>query len=160
MDRPGLRPTPDRIRETLFNWLQGQIVGARCLDLFAGTGALAFEALSRGAEWAVLIEPDPLVRAHLEASQRALHARAFVYAGRFPDQLPLLQEGPFDLVFLDPPFKQGLLAPALEWLIQNNLLSAKASIYVECEPELEFVCPVGWEIYRWIKRRGGLLTRR
>ena len=144
VDRPGLRPTPDRLRETVFNWLQGKLIGACCLDLFAGTGALGFEALSRGARVAVMIEPDPLVRAQLEASQRALHASAFIYAGRFPDQLPPLTEGPFDLVFLDPPFQQELLQPALAWLIGRGLLTAHAHIYVECEPTHTFVCPPGW----------------
>ena len=110
-DTPGLRPTPDRVRETLFNWLQPSIVESRCLDLFAGSGALGLEALSRGAREVVFVEKDPLTARALQAELTRLggHPRARVMelgAARF---LRVPGE-PFDVVFLDPPFGIGALA--------------------------------------------------
>ena len=115
LDRPGLRPTPDRVRETLFNWLGQNLAGWRCVDAFAGTGALGFEAASRGAAEAVLLERDPALVASLQASKLRLKAEA-VRIER-SDALQWLARAPaasFDLVFLDPPFDAPLLAPALQ----------------------------------------------
>ena len=112
-DRPGLRPTPDRVRETLFNWLGQTLEGWRCLDAFAGSGALGFEAASRGAAEVVLIERDAALVASLTATRERLGATA-VRIER-ADALHWLARAPagFDLVFLDPPFDSPLLAPAL-----------------------------------------------
>ncbi len=132
-DVPGLRPTPDRVRETLFNWLQMQVPGARCLDLFAGSGALGLEALSRGAQQVVMVEKHPAASQALRdniallGTQQALlvHDDAFRYLQR--------ETTPFDLVFLDPPFRKNLLEPLLETLSAQGLLNAGGMIYLEQE---------------------------
>src|SRR5262245_50763453 len=113
-DAPGLRPTPDRVRETLFNWLAPHIGGMRVLDLFAGSGALAFEALSRGAASALLVEQDRATAANLRATAQRFGLAATRIEGG--DALAFLRVQPAhscDLVFLDPPFAQDLLQPAL-----------------------------------------------
>lgn len=127
----GLRPTPDRVRETLFNWLQPVITGARCLDLFAGSGALGLEAYSRGAARVVLVEQERRVcreiRTHLE---RFAAERIELVTG---DALVYLQEPgqPFDIVFLDPPFESELLGWCCERLESGGWLAADAYIYLE-----------------------------
>ncbi len=127
----GIRPTPDRVRETLFNWLQGSIEGARCLDLFAGSGALGVEALSRGADSVVLVERDPRVVAYLQATLKLLEARGGEV--RRVDAQTFLRSGGrrFDLVFLDPPFAEGALAPLLAALVSGGQLAPGARVYIE-----------------------------
>ena len=113
-DRPGLRPTPDRVRVTLFNWLGQTLAGWRCVDAFAGSGALGFEAASRGAAEVVLLERDPVLVASLAATRQRLGAET-VRIER-ADALQWLARAPaasLDVVFLDPPFDSPLLAPAL-----------------------------------------------
>ena len=113
-DRPGLRPTPDRVRETLFNWLGTDLSGWRCLDAFAGSGALGFEAASRGAAEVLLLERDPQLVRSLQASQQRLKATAVQVQGT--DAISWMSRcapGRFELVLLDPPFDADLLAPAL-----------------------------------------------
>ena len=139
-DVAGLRPTPDRVRETLFNWLLPMLPGARVLDLFAGSGALGLEALSRGARAALLVERDPGVAESLRGVVERLHAgdRATVLRA---DALALLRtpmHGQFDLVFLDPPFAAGchdqalsLLGPWLApgaWLVSNSSRPARRQV--------------------------------
>ena len=114
VDRPGLRPTPDRVRETVFNWLGQSLPGWRCLDAFAGSGALGFEAASRGAAEVVLLERDPAAAANLRATKTRLGAEA-VQVER-ADSLHWMARAAaesFDLVFVDPPFESSLLARAL-----------------------------------------------
>ena len=114
-DRPGLRPTPDRVRETLFNWLGQDLTGWRVLDAFAGSGALGFEAGSRGAAEVLLLERDPALVASLEASRQRLKAGTLRI--QRADALAWMRcapAGSFDLVLLDPPFDAALLAPALQ----------------------------------------------
>jgi len=130
----GLRPTADRNRETLFNWLQGRVRGARALDLFAGTGALGLEALSRGAAEAVFVERSRRVARALETSLRTLGdgGRGRVIGGdarRFLAGEPR----PFDLVFLDPPFDSALLAEVLPRLTAGGWLAGDALLYVEVD---------------------------
>src|SRR5580765_3370760 len=107
--RPGLRPTPDRVRETLFNWLGQWLDGLACLDLFAGSGALGFEAASRGAARVVMVESDRAAFAALEATRERIGARAVELVQG--DALRYLAQGGerFDVVFLDPPFRQNAL---------------------------------------------------
>jgi 16S rRNA (guanine966-N2)-methyltransferase len=127
-----IRPTPDRVRETLFNWLGARVTGARCLDLFAGSGALGLEALSRGAAHVTFVEHDTVAARELQATLAAWGARdAQVERG---DALAFLarRARPFDIVFLDPPFAAGLLAEAAAVLEGNGWLGADALIYVEC----------------------------
>lgn len=132
-DVPGLRPTPDRVRETLFNWLAPVIEGSRCLDLFAGTGALGLEAASRGAAHVSLVERDPRALAVLRANVGLLAAGDTVQVVA-ADALPWLRSppsAPFDLVFLDPPYDAGLLAPALAALLAGGWLAPTAWLYLE-----------------------------
>ena len=140
-DVPGLRPTPDRVRETLFNWLQWQVPGARCLDLFAGSGALGLEALSREAAEVVFVEKNSLAYRQLQANITTLAcSKAKLHAA---DALVWLkqQREPFDLVFLDPPFRLGLPDQALALLLERQLLKPGGMIYLEHEngysPDLE-----------------------
>lgn len=112
---PGLRPTPDRVRETLFNWLGQQLDGWRCLDAFAGSGALGFEAASRGASSVLMIEREARLAASLEASKQRLGAAAVqVRRGDALAQMRVLPPQSFELVLLDPPFDAGLAEPALQ----------------------------------------------
>jgi 16S rRNA (guanine(966)-N(2))-methyltransferase RsmD len=113
-DGPGLRPTPDRVRETLFNWLGQDLTGWRCLDAFAGTGALGFEAASRGARRVLLVERDPRLAQGLHSVKTRLQAQAVdIVCAPALRVLQAQATGSFDLVFLDPPYGQGLLGPAL-----------------------------------------------
>jgi 16S rRNA (guanine966-N2)-methyltransferase len=128
-----LRPTPDRVRETLFNWLQPLITGAHCLDLFAGSGVLWFEALSRGADRVVMVESNPRLVSLLQQQGDLLQAQgaAIVCAGA----LEWLQGNneKFDIVFLDPPFGEGWLDRALTALVKGGSLRKGSLVYLECE---------------------------
>ena len=145
-DAPGLRPTPDRIRETLFNWLQADIHSAVCLDLFAGSGALGFEALSRGAQQLVFVEKDKKAASQLEANLKLLNAaEAEVHC---LDALEYLQGDYYkkskkggcvlDIVFLDPPYRKGLLDKSLKLLKEKGLIDQHSLIYLEHEAEESF----------------------
>lgn len=168
-DSEGLRPTPDRVRETLFNWLQPVICGARCLDLFAGSGALGFEALSRGASEVVMVERDALAISSLreqleklkpEAATHLVHVDAIQYLeraagssslGKSPLRHPLLKGGTeeFDVVFIDPPFGQNLLRPCIERLEAYGWLKPVAYIYLEAEETLATLAlPRNWHLTR------------
>jgi 16S rRNA (guanine966-N2)-methyltransferase len=127
-----IRPTPDRVRETLFNWLGARVPGARCLDLFAGSGALGLEALSRGAAQVTFVEHDT-------AAARELHARLAEWGAQGgeverADALRFLEGAarPFEVVFLDPPFASPLLGAAAALLEERGWLAPGALIYVEC----------------------------
>jgi len=127
----GIRPTPDRVRETLFNWLQGDIDGARCLDLFAGSGSLGIEALSRGAGRVVLVERVPRVAAYLRETIAQWDLRGGEVQ-QIDAQSFLRSPGwHFDLVFLDPPFADGALEPLLAALAQSRQLAPGARVYIE-----------------------------
>ena len=139
-----LRPTPDRVRETLFNWLGQRLDGLSCLDLFAGSGALGFEALSRGAGRVVMVERDRQVHAALRESAQLLQAEgAEIVNG---DGLAYLERaaGVFDVVFLDPPFASDLAARALAALPPH--LATDGRVYVETA--LATQAPAGWSVLR------------
>jgi 16S rRNA (guanine966-N2)-methyltransferase len=146
-DKPGLRPTPDRVRETLFNWLAPVIEGARCLDLFAGTGALGIEALSRGAAQVDFVEADARLANLLRANLVRLKQDVNVHAA---DALRFLARDAacYDVVFLDPPFAANLWGDAARALEAHGRLLGPAWIYVEspvgAEPEL----PQNWALHR------------
>ena len=149
-DVPGLRPTSERIRETLFNWLEPRIHGARCLDLFAGTGALGLEALSRGAGSAVFVEKSMLAVSTLTANIKTLDAERAVV--RHMDALDYLRgenTERFDIVFLDPPFAAGMIDDLCRLVADQKILANDAYIYIEqerskTEPEL----PAGWDVLK------------
>ncbi|HUQ74597.1 MAG TPA: 16S rRNA (guanine(966)-N(2))-methyltransferase RsmD [Burkholderiales bacterium] len=135
--RPGLRPTPDRVRETLFNWLGQWLGGQSCLDLFAGSGALGFEAASRGAARVVMVESDRDAFAALEAAREMIGAKGVDLV--FGDALQFLDRPGerFDVVFLDPPFRQNSLPAVLERL--EKWLNDAARVYIESAQPLPAV---------------------
>ena len=154
-EQPGLRPTPDRVRETLFNWLSGELEGARCLDPFAGSGALTLEALSRGAHFALACDSSREVvqtlRGHLQTLEcdraEIRQQDAMSLLGTPPDQ-------PFDVVFLDPPFRENLLEPACAALEANGWLTRYAWIYTESETApARLQHPANWQLHR--EKRAG-----
>jgi 16S rRNA (guanine966-N2)-methyltransferase len=147
-DLPGLRPTPERVRETLFNWLAPVIDGARCLDLCAGTGALGIEALSRGAAGVQFVERDARAAQALRANLARLKADA--------GQVAVLDAGlflrgmaqPYDLVFLDPPFVLELWPALARQLEQGGWLAAQGWVYVESPRGLVPALPPNWQLHR------------
>ncbi|MDX7989371.1 16S rRNA (guanine(966)-N(2))-methyltransferase [Xenorhabdus sp. 12] len=154
-DSKGLRPTTDRVRETLFNWLMPIIQEARCLDCFSGSGALGFEALSRYASHATLIEYESNVAKQLSANLALLKAEnANVVqdnALRYLAKTECLAgtTTPFDVVFLDPPFRKGMLAETIRLLEDNGWLAEESWIYVEAEAESAATdIPANWQLHR------------
>ncbi|MBS0848214.1 16S rRNA (guanine(966)-N(2))-methyltransferase [Citrobacter sp. JGM124] len=148
-DRPGLRPTTDRVRETLFNWLAPSIVDAHCLDCFAGSGALGLEALSRYAAAATLIEMDRDVARQLQKNLATLNANQGQVVNANTLNV-LAQPGtPHHIVFVDPPFRKGLLDSTLSLLEKNGWLTDNALIYVESEVENGMpIYPTTWALHR------------
>lgn len=145
----GLRPTGDRIRETLFNWLAPHLHGARCLDLFAGSGALGLEALSRGAEEVVLVDSDAQVIAQLQQHCTTLKAEnARVYRADALQWLRTQEANKFDVVFLDPPFQAGLTETAARALNDSGCLKNDAFVYLEAARAQSFQAPVNWELLK------------
>jgi 16S rRNA (guanine966-N2)-methyltransferase len=142
--RRDLRPTPDRVRETLFNWLGQDLSGAACLDLFAGSGALGFEAASRGARRVVMVERDPVVFRALAASRTALTAAAVELAQADALEFLRVDAGVYDIVFLDPPFSSGYW-PRLAPLLPPRLAPG-AFVYHESAQSDDL--PPGWEMWR------------
>ncbi|MHA6611760.1 16S rRNA (guanine(966)-N(2))-methyltransferase RsmD [Photobacterium damselae] len=148
-DVEGLRPTTDRVKETLFNWLAQDIYQAKCLDLFAGSGSLSFEALSRGAESLTMIELDQKAAAQLKQNLTAIGAiNATLHNTNSVNFLN--QAGtPHDLVFIDPPFRKDLIQQVITALEANHWLSPNALIYIEAEKELGSIdVPPSWHLYR------------
>ncbi|MFO1419190.1 MAG: 16S rRNA (guanine(966)-N(2))-methyltransferase RsmD [Methylotetracoccus sp.] len=141
-----LRPTPDRVRETLFNWLQGEVEGSHCLDLFAGSGALGFEAASRGAARVVAVERNPRVCAALRQNCALLDARQIEVVQTEARRYLARPAHAFDLVFLDPPFRRDLVAGTCQTLASRGWLSDNAWIYVETEAEYAAELPADWQL--------------
>lgn len=132
-DANGLRPTTDRVKEMLFNWLRYSIVGANCLDCFAGSGSLGFEALSNGAKYVKFLEKHQICFNLIKQNAKSLQVEN--YAINLSDTLSFLQDNRhnmrFDLIFIDPPFRKNLVAPTVDLLLKQNWLNAKALIYIE-----------------------------
>ncbi len=150
-DAPGLRPSADRVRETLFNWLQADVAGARCLDLFAGSGVLGIEAASRGAREVVLVEQSHAVAQMLRATVAALGiaTRVKVVEGDALAWLSTERATPFDIVFLDPPFASALLGLATETLEKGGWLASGALVYLERSGFAgEWPLPATWRLLR------------
>lgn len=136
-DLPGLRPSGDRSRETLFNWLQPYLPGARCLDLFAGSGALGFEAASRGAAHVDLVEIAPLAVSALVESRALLGTeRVDVHRANALEWLGGLEAQSLDVVFVDPPFDSGLAIQVLQKLQQTGCVAPGGFVYVEAAAQL------------------------
>jgi len=154
----GLRPTGSRIRETLFNWLAPYIEGARCLDLFAGSGALSFEALSRGAESCLALENSTDIVKQLRANQVSLEANNLSLLKT--DTRDYLRTGnnqrPFDIVFLDPPFADQLHTQISHLLADNGWLRNEAFIYTESPASEHLSPPANWQPLR--KKTAGEVT--
>jgi 16S rRNA (guanine966-N2)-methyltransferase len=145
----GLRPTPDRVRETLFNWLAPTLPGARCLDLFAGSGALCLEALSRGAAEVVMVEKAPAVAARLRENLERLKAKrarventdATVFLARAVE--------PFDIIFLDPPFASDLIAHCARLIAERGWAVPGGLVYIEAPSGMDpLPLPADWQLIR------------
>ena len=150
LNAEGLRPTSDRVRETLFNWLQFEIPGAKCLDVFAGSGALSFEALSRGAKQATLLELGSANATQLKQNLQTLNvSNASVEQVDSLQWLAQMAKEPFDMVFLDPPFHKEFMQNAVDLLFNNGYLSDQAWLYLEQEKQIDWpVLPDGWVCHR------------
>lgn len=148
-DVEGLRPTTDRVKETLFNWLAGDIAQANCLDLFAGAGALGFEAASRQAQHVTMIELNSMVFKQLQHNSTTLNATNIELQNG--DALTYLSRPgvPMDIVFIDPPFRQGLIEETCNKLEENGWLAKNAMIYLETEKEWSLNhIPENWTLHR------------
>ncbi|MBP7980714.1 MAG: 16S rRNA (guanine(966)-N(2))-methyltransferase RsmD [Tolumonas sp.] len=149
-DVEGLRPTTDRVKETLFNWLATDVRHSRCLDVFAGSGSLGFEALSRYASYVMMIEQEPKAARQLQQNLQTLQCTQAQVVCR--DALQVLQQPctePFELVFLDPPFRKELLSQVIPLLEQQGWLADSALIYLERENEgTPPVIPANWQLLK------------
>lgn len=162
-DLPGLRPTPDRIRETLFNWLSEFILNANCLDCFAGSGALGIEALSRGAAQVTFIDAAAKAIQQIQQALQQLNIiNANLQIAAMPTAITSFKQA-FNIIFLDPPFHKNLIANVSQFLEENKYLAENAMIYLETEAELETLpIPINWQILKhkqagqvayWLARR-------
>jgi 16S rRNA (guanine966-N2)-methyltransferase len=153
-DSPDLRPTPDRVRETVFNWLTPFIHQARCLDVFAGSGVLGLEALSRGASYAELVDQSQSIVDHLKETIILLKtSQAQVYQASVPAGLHRTEK-PFNIVFLDPPYQSDLLLRTCFYLEEHRFLAQHAHIYLEAKHAIkDNDLPHGWRIIK-VKQAG------
>ena len=148
-DAPDLRPTSDRVRETLFNWLGQSLEGLNCLDLFAGSGALGFEAASRGARRVVMVDRDSTVCTTLKAHCDLLEARTVQALQMDAQHFLAGTPEPFDVVFLDPPFRQSVLPQTCGLLESRGWLAYGARIYIESPSDGQLdELPHGWQLHR------------
>ena len=152
-DAPGLRPTPARLRETLFNWLQLDVPGSDCLDLFAGSGALGFEAASRGARSVMMVETNPKTVEWLRRGQTQLQATNItVKSQKAEDFLQESRELKFDLVFMDPPFALDLASSLCQRLVASEKLASGAKIYIETSKQQSLDnLPKNWKLIKQSK---------
>lgn len=146
LDAQGLRPTTDRVKETLFNWIAMAIPHAHCLDLFAGSGSLGFEAASRQAKHVTMLELDQNAYRQLQSNRQQVNASNITI--HHQDALSYLRQSPskHDIVFIDPPFRQDLLNQTLQ-LLDQNWLNDQALVYIETEKELDLTgVPAHWQL--------------
>lgn len=142
----GLRPTPARVRETLFNWLQYDVMASLCLDLYAGSGVLGFEAASRGAKQVIQVEKNALVCQYLKANAIKLAATQIKLINSDAFHFLASNEYAFDLVFIDPPFNKNMAIQSCQWLEENARLATTAKIYLEIERKLSLKgIPKNWQ---------------
>lgn len=148
-DVEGLRPTPDRVRETLFNWLQDKIGGARCLDLFSGSGALGLEAASRGADSVTMVENNLLASKQLQSHCQSITANNCRVESKTAQQFLSSCSQQFDVVFIDPPYQSNLWSEVAEQLMAQAILADSASIYLECPSNGELpIFPAQWQLIK------------
>ena len=148
-DIEGLRPTPDRVRETVFNWLQATVGGARCVDLFAGSGALGFEAASRGAKSVVLVESNTQATTILRDNITAMSAEQCQVENKTAQQFIAQTTQQYDLVFIDPPYQSDLWTEITQQLVTSNVLADNAIIYLECPSKGELPrVPESWTVLK------------
>ena len=158
-DRAEIRPTGNRIRESLFNWIQADIVNSRCLDLFSGSGALGIEALSRGAEITTFIESDFETAICLEKNLQTLNAENGIVVRANAISWLESQKNiePFGFVFLDPPFKENLLLDCISLLESNYMISDNGNIYIETEVDANLrQLPLNWRLKQ--KKQAGRVS--
>ena len=156
IDIDGLRPTPDRVRETLFNWLQMELGGARCLDLFSGSGALGFEAASRGAEKVTMVENNTQVAEQLRANCQTLATTDCLVVNKTAQQFLTAHSEQYDVVFIDPPYQANLWQEIAQLLVDENSLAENATIYLECPRKGDLpVVPECWQLIK-DKQAGGV----
>lgn len=149
LDVDGLRPTPNRVRETLFNWLQPSIGSARCLDLFAGSGALGFESASRGAEQVDMVDLDAKITKQLQTNCQILTTDNCYVSHSSAQQFLANNSKQYDIVFIDPPFQTNLWAEIAELLVKHNVLAESAHIYIECPSKGDFPeLPSHWQLLK------------
>lgn len=161
LNAEGLRPTTDRVKETLFNWLMNDIAYSRCLDCFAGSGALGIEALSRQAQAVVFLEKFATAANQLKKNLQALKSENGTVINT--DTLQYLAQKnsgePFDIVFIDPPFHQGFVPQVLHLLAENHWLAENAILYVETEKNHPPLClPEHWQVLK--EKNAGMVTSR
>ncbi|HHW7507286.1 TPA: 16S rRNA (guanine(966)-N(2))-methyltransferase RsmD [Mannheimia haemolytica] len=161
LNAEGLRPTTDRVKETLFNWLMHDIAHSRCLDCFAGSGSLGIEALSRQAQAVVFLEKFANAANQLKKNLQALKSEqgSVIHTDTLAYLAQKNSAEPFDIVFIDPPFHQGFVPQVLNLLAENNWLAPNAILYVETEknhPPLEL--PQGWQILK--EKAAGMVVSR
>ena len=159
--RPGLRPTSDRVRETLFNWLAPTIVGADCLDLFSGSGALGLEALSRGANYCDFVESDQLAAASIQGNLRLLGDNSARGRVTTTDALKFMDAAQrrWDVVFVDPPFDSGIGTRTLEYLASHDCLNHDSWIYFETRQSAPEAVPDSLYTLHREKTAGDVLYR-
>ena len=149
IDVPSLRPTPARVRETVFNWLRNDIIASRCLDLYAGSGALGFEAASRGAKTVIQLENNAVACRALKENSVALAAKQIKIIQSEVFRYLSGDAEAFDVVFIDPPFALGLAVQTCQWLEDKGWLSKHAKIYVEAESTLKLEgMPENWRLLK------------
>lgn len=137
IDSPKIRPTPDRVRETIFNWLANDINGALCLDLFAGSGALGFEAISRGADHVVLVEEDSRIAATLTEQKDLFNTQQIEVSKQNALTYLLNETQQYDVIFLDPPFDSDLLETVIPIILKQQILSRDGLLYIEAASKLK-----------------------
>ena len=151
LDKQGLRPTTDRVKETLYNWLMPVIYDSECLDCFSGSGSLGFEAASRGAKSVILLEKDKQVAQLLNKNKQFIACDAIeIHHTNTLIWLNQPAQKQFDIVFIDPPFHQSLVAQTVNQLENNNWLKSSAHIYIETEKDHELMSyiPTNWQLHR------------
>ena len=162
-DLPGLRPTGDRLRETLFNWLSPYLPGSRCLDLYTGSGALALESLSRDASEVTALDSMPQVISTLQSQVALLQSaepnlRLDLHNTNAINWLSEAASKPYDIVYVDPPFDLNLWQQTIDLLVKNNWLNEGAAIYIESGRDCPYIAPKDWRLHR--EKRAGKVSCR